>query len=98
MLVVGPGLGQSPWSEQLLQLAAASGKPMVLDADGLNLLAAGQFDGQPARQLGADAPPGRGGPLAGVHHCRGAGRPFRRGAHAATDAMAVWWSSKATAA
>ena len=41
VLVVGPGLGQSPWSEQLLQVAAASGKPMVLDADGLNLLAAG---------------------------------------------------------
>ena len=43
VLVVGPGLGQSPWSEHLLQLAAASGKPMVLDADGLNLLAAGQL-------------------------------------------------------
>jgi NAD(P)H-hydrate epimerase len=41
VLVVGPGLGQSPWSEQLLQVAAASGKPMVLDADGLNLLVAG---------------------------------------------------------
>ncbi|RLA60031.1 MAG: bifunctional ADP-dependent NAD(P)H-hydrate dehydratase/NAD(P)H-hydrate epimerase [Gammaproteobacteria bacterium] len=41
VLVVGPGLGQSPWSEHLLALAAASGKPMVLDADGLNLLAAG---------------------------------------------------------
>jgi len=40
VLVVGPGLGQSPWSEQLLQVAAASGKPMVLDADGLNLLVA----------------------------------------------------------
>ena len=42
VLVVGPGLGQSTWSEQLLQVAAASGKPMVLDADGLNLLAAGR--------------------------------------------------------
>lgn len=41
VLVVGPGLGQSPWSEQVLQVAAASGKPMVLDADGLNLLVAG---------------------------------------------------------
>ena len=44
VLVVGPGLGQSPWSEQLLQVAAASGKAMVLDADGLNLLAAGRSD------------------------------------------------------
>ena len=42
VLVVGPGLGQSPWSEQLLQVAAESGKPMVLDADGLNLLAQGR--------------------------------------------------------
>lgn len=42
VLVVGPGLGQSPWSEQMLQVAADSGKPMVLDADGLNLLARGR--------------------------------------------------------
>jgi len=42
VLVVGPGLGQSPWSEHLLQRALASGKPMVLDADGLNLLADGR--------------------------------------------------------
>jgi NAD(P)H-hydrate epimerase len=41
VLVVGPGLGQSPWSIELLQLALASGKPLVLDADGLNLLASG---------------------------------------------------------
>ena len=49
VLVVGPGLGQSPWSEQLLQAAAASGKPMVLDADGLNLLAAGRAVAEPRR-------------------------------------------------
>jgi len=49
VLVVGPGLGQSPWSEQLLQVAAASGKPMVLDADGLNLLAAGRVIEQARR-------------------------------------------------
>jgi len=41
VLVVGPGLGQSPWSVELLRLAVSSGKPMVLDADGLNLLASG---------------------------------------------------------
>jgi len=38
--VVGPGLGQSAWSLKLLQLALASGLPLVLDADALNLLAA----------------------------------------------------------
>jgi hydroxyethylthiazole kinase-like uncharacterized protein yjeF len=42
LLVVGPGLGRSPWSEQLLQWAAMSNLPMILDADGLNLLAAGR--------------------------------------------------------
>jgi NAD(P)H-hydrate epimerase len=41
VVVVGPGLGQSPWSIELLQLALASSKPLVLDADGLNLLASG---------------------------------------------------------
>ena len=41
VLVVGPGLGQSVWSQQMLHAALASGKPMVLDADGLNLLAKG---------------------------------------------------------
>lgn len=41
VLVVGPGLGQSPWAIELLRLALASGKPLVLDADGLNLLASG---------------------------------------------------------
>jgi hydroxyethylthiazole kinase-like uncharacterized protein yjeF len=41
VLVAGPGLGQSPWSIELLRMALASGKPLVLDADGLNLLAAG---------------------------------------------------------
>lgn len=43
VLVVGPGLGQSPWSEQLLQQALLSSKPLVLDADALNLLAQGRI-------------------------------------------------------
>ena len=38
-LIVGPGLGQEPWGEQMLSAALASGKPMLLDADALNLLA-----------------------------------------------------------
>ncbi len=44
VIVVGPGLGQTPWSIELLQHALASGKPLVLDADGLNLLASGALD------------------------------------------------------
>jgi len=42
VLVVGPGLGTSPWSEQLLQKALATGLPLVVDADALNILAAGR--------------------------------------------------------
>ncbi|MBA6411627.1 NAD(P)H-hydrate dehydratase [Parahaliea sp. F7430] len=41
VLVIGPGLGRSPWSEQLCQAALRSELPMVVDADALNLLAAG---------------------------------------------------------
>ena len=40
-LVIGPGLGRSSWSEQLLQKAVATELPMVLDADALNILAQG---------------------------------------------------------
>ena len=42
VIVVGPGLGLASWSVQGLQLALASGRPLVLDADALNLLAAGK--------------------------------------------------------
>ena len=41
VLVLGPGLGQSAWSEQLMLHSLGADKPMVLDADALNLLAAG---------------------------------------------------------
>ncbi|MGR9014734.1 MAG: NAD(P)H-hydrate dehydratase, partial [Gammaproteobacteria bacterium] len=39
VIVVGPGLGQSAWAISLFNAAIASGKPMVVDADGVNLLA-----------------------------------------------------------
>lgn len=48
VLVVGPGLGQSDWSAYLLRAAVASGKPLVLDADALNLLASGAVQAAPA--------------------------------------------------
>lgn len=38
-VVLGPGLGQSAWGEQLLQAVCQSGLPVVLDADAINLLA-----------------------------------------------------------
>jgi len=42
VVVVGPGLGQGAWAEQLLQKVAALTVPLVVDADALNLLAAGR--------------------------------------------------------
>jgi NAD(P)H-hydrate epimerase len=39
VLAVGPGLGQGAWGHALWLTALDSGKPLVLDADGLNLLA-----------------------------------------------------------
>ena len=40
VVVAGPGLGTGPWAQQLLLKALESGKPLVLDADALNLMAA----------------------------------------------------------
>ena len=39
VLLVGPGLGQGDWGQQLWRQALALNKPMLVDADGLNLLA-----------------------------------------------------------
>ena len=39
IIVVGPGLGQSAWSQQLLLAVAEAGKPCVVDADAINLIA-----------------------------------------------------------
>lgn len=38
-VAIGPGLGQSAWGGEMLACALAAGRPMVVDADGLNLLA-----------------------------------------------------------
>ena len=40
VLAVGPGLGQDEWGRGLWNAALDAGKPLVLDADGLNMLAA----------------------------------------------------------
>ncbi len=42
VVVVGPGLGQGAWGEQLLQKVAELTVPLVVDADALNILAAGR--------------------------------------------------------
>jgi len=40
VVAVGPGLGQGAWARAVLEAALQAGKPLVLDADALNLLAA----------------------------------------------------------
>lgn len=49
VIVLGPGLGQGPWGEQLLQKVIATELPLVVDADALNILAAGRVVKKPFR-------------------------------------------------
>lgn len=49
VVAIGPGLGQGEWGKAMLAATLASAKPLVLDADALNLLAAAP------RELPADA-------------------------------------------
>jgi NAD(P)H-hydrate epimerase len=39
VVAIGPGLGQGAWGRELLAAALGLGKPLVMDADALNLLA-----------------------------------------------------------
>lgn len=39
VVVLGPGLGQSTWAKTLFNTVRITEKPMIIDADGLNLLA-----------------------------------------------------------
>ena len=39
VVVVGPGLGQTPWAHRLFEAVLDSDQPLVVDADALNLLA-----------------------------------------------------------
>jgi hydroxyethylthiazole kinase-like uncharacterized protein yjeF len=45
VIAVGPGLGQSDWSRGLMEAALAAGKPLIMDADALNLLAQSPWRG-----------------------------------------------------
>lgn len=63
-VAIGPGLGQGEWARAMLRLALASGRPLVIDADALNLVAAESrapadailtpHPGEAARLLGSD--------------------------------------------
>jgi NAD(P)H-hydrate epimerase len=67
VVVAGPGLGRAAWARELLAAVLASGLPLLLDADALNLLADGScrlpaagvrvltpHPGEAARLLGCD--------------------------------------------
>jgi NAD(P)H-hydrate epimerase len=65
VLAVGPGLGRAAWGQRLLERVFETGKPCVIDADALNLLAQAGLDipvasvltphpGEAARLLGSD--------------------------------------------
>ena len=46
VLAVGPGLGLQDWSKALFKMCMDSDKPLVVDADGLNLLAGSHCEGK----------------------------------------------------
>lgn len=64
VVTIGPGLGQTEWAVDLLGAVLGTGLPVVLDADGLNLLSEAPTDrgnwiltphpGEAARLLGED--------------------------------------------
>jgi len=63
VVAVGPGLGQSDWAAAVLERVLLSGKPLVIDADALNLLS---HKGQPAPAGSVLTPhPGEAGRLLG---------------------------------
>jgi NAD(P)H-hydrate epimerase len=65
-LVIGPGLGSGAWAQRLLQRALQARLPCVLDADALNLLAAGEVQPGVARAAWVLTPhPGEAGRLLG---------------------------------
>ena len=42
-VVIGPGLGKSSWSEQMLKVFLEVNVPIILDADALNLISDGNL-------------------------------------------------------
>jgi hydroxyethylthiazole kinase-like uncharacterized protein yjeF len=65
VLAIGPGLGQSSWSKQLLYHCLNINKTTVLDADALNLIARGQVKLPKKHQLIITPHPGEAATLLG---------------------------------
>jgi len=56
VVVIGPGLGQTYWGEQLLQQVMAIHTPVLLDADALNILAKGRIKHNLAERISVMTP------------------------------------------
>jgi ADP-dependent NAD(P)H-hydrate dehydratase / NAD(P)H-hydrate epimerase len=64
IVAIGPGLGRTPWARAALRLVLGSGKPLIVDADALNLISEGKV---PARGDWILTPhPGEAGRLLGI--------------------------------
>jgi len=63
VIAIGPGLGQDGWAKSLFAAALDAGRPLVIDADALNLLAA---DPHARRDWVLTPHPGEAGRLLGV--------------------------------
>lgn len=55
VIAIGPGLGQQAWGQACFRVALDAGKPTVIDADGLNLLAAYRRTESPSPVLPANS-------------------------------------------
>ncbi|MGB6606044.1 MAG: NAD(P)H-hydrate dehydratase [Steroidobacteraceae bacterium] len=64
VVAIGPGLGRTPWARSALQTVLAAGKPLVVDADALNLLA--ESNTAPREDWILTPHPGEAGRLLGV--------------------------------
>lgn len=64
-IVIGPGLGQDAWAQQIFSVVRETQRPTVIDADALNLLAK-DFDDQLRDDWVLTPHPGEAGRLLGV--------------------------------
>ncbi len=84
-VALGPGLGQDDWAQRLWTAALACGKPLVVDADALNLLAQ---QPRPLAQAVLTPHPGEAARLLGVDTAA-----VQRDRFAAAQAMATRFSA-----
>jgi NAD(P)H-hydrate epimerase len=66
VVVVGPGVGQSDWSREILGACLETKIPLVVDADGLNLLAGGYAEYRNTREWILTPHPGEAARMLGV--------------------------------